>query len=860
MLFKLVEDQKPHYLAVAFDPPGKSLRFKIFEEYKANRQKIPDDLRSQINEIKDMVRVLGIPTLELENYEADDILGTVAKNFASPETEVVLVTGDKDAYQLLNENVKIYANKKGISEHEIYTHDNIVDKTGIPPERVIDYMALTGDTSDNIPGVKGVGEKTAQKLIGEYGTLENIYENLDSIKGRSATLLKEGKDQAFLSRDLVTIRLNAPIETKLEDLIFNGYKDDAVEFFTENEMDSIVRDFFPNTKQSQEAAPALKKEERRYATIETVEELKKVISDLEEAKVFAFDTETDSVKPMEAELVGMSFSIEENQGWFLPLMSRGLFGGDVIDREEALSLVIPLLQNEEIKKIGQNIKYDYLVLKRAGVELRGITFDTMVASYLLTPSDRRHNMDDLAEKYLNYKTITYKELVGSGKSAIPIEEVPIDRLSEYAIEDTDITLRLYNRFKPMLQESELTELYQEVEQPLLRVLASMEYHGVGIDRRHFSQMEEETARRLSEVEEQIYEDAGQTFNINSTRELSTILFDKIGLKPVRKTKTGFSTDIKVLEALQGKHDIIDRLISYRTLSKLKSTYIDTLPKLINPHTGRIHTSYNQTVAATGRLSSSDPNLQNIPIRDSFGRQIRRGFVPQEGYYLLAADYSQIELRLAAHFSEDENMIRAFSQGIDIHSMTASSVFSVPLDEITPEMRRQAKIINFATIYGVSPYGLSQQAEIGMKEAAGFIAKYFELYPGFKDYIERTTAFAREHGYVQTLLGRRRDVPEIDSKTSFRREGAERIAINTPIQGTSADMIKIAMIKIDEFLREKLLKSKMIMQVHDELVLEVHQDEGETVEAAVKELMEGAMELKVPVVVDMGRGKNWDEAH
>ncbi len=860
MLFKLVEDQKPDYLAVAFDPPGKSLRFKIFEEYKANRQKMPDDLRSQINEIKEMVRVLGIPSLELEDYEADDILGTVAKTFASPATEVVLVTGDKDAYQLLNENVTIYANKKGISEHEIYTHKNIVEKIGIPPERVIDYMALTGDTSDNIPGVKGVGGKTAQKLIGEYGTLEKIYDNIDSIKGRAATLLEEGRESAFLSRDLVTIRLDAPLEVSLEELIFNGYAEGAGEFFVENEMDSIVRDFFPSSLQLDEATPHFNREARRYVTIETVEELKEVLASLEEAKVFAFDTETDSVKPMEAELVGMSFSIEENQGWFLPLISRGLFGGGTIDREEALSLVTPLLQNEEIKKIGQNIKYDYLVLKKSGIELRGIAFDTMVASYLLTPSDRRHNMDDLAEKYLNYKTITYKELVGTGKSAIPITEVPMDRLSEYAIEDTDITLRLHNKFKPMLQESELTKLYEEIELPLLGVLASMEYHGVGIDRRHFARMEEETARRLSEVEEQIYEDAGQTFNINSTRELATILFDKIGLKPVRKTKTGFSTDIKVLEALQGKHDIIDRLISYRTLSKLKSTYIDTLPKLINPETGRIHTSYNQTVAATGRLSSSDPNLQNIPIRDSFGRQIRRGFVPEKGYYLLAADYSQIELRLAAHFSQDENMIKAFAQGIDIHNMTAASVFSVPMEEITPEMRRQAKIINFATIYGVSPYGLSQQAEIGMKEAAGFIAKYFELYPGFKDYIERTTTFAREKGFVRTLLGRRRDVPEIDSKTSFRREGAERIAINTPIQGTSADMIKIAMIRIDEFLRKQSMKSKMIMQVHDELVLEVHEDEGETVESAVKELMENAMELKVPVVVDMGRGQNWDEAH
>jgi len=860
MLLKLVEDQKPDYLAVAFDPPKKSFRFKVYEEYKANRQKMPDDLRSQIVEIKNMVAAMEIPILELEDYEADDVLGTVSKMFGSKDLEVMLVTGDKDAYQLLNENVKIYANKKGISDYEIYTHENILEKTGIAPEQVIDYMALVGDTADNIPGVKGVGPKTAEKLIKEYSTLDGIYENVDSIKGKTGTLLKEHREAAYLSQDLVTIRLDAPVKTSLEKLEFKGYGEETGKFFMDNEMETIARDFFSDSAGETSTSPKLKKEDRKYKTIESIDQLEDVIKQLKSAEIFAFDTETDSVRPMEAQLVGMSFSIDENQGWFLPLISLGLFSTDIIDREESLTLIKPVLEYEKIKKIGQNIKYDYLVLKKAGIELRGIEFDTMIASYLLTPSDRRHNMDDLAEKYLNYTTITYKELVGVGKSAVPITEVPLDRLSEYAIEDTDITLRLSNSFRPMLDKNELTKLYRDIEMPLLEVLADMEYHGVGIDKTHFAAMEKETSEKLTEVEENIYGHAGRRFNINSTKELSAVLFDEIGLKPVKKTKTGYSTDIKVLEALQGHHDIIENLISYRTLSKLKSTYIDTLPELVNPHTGRIHTSYNQTVAATGRLSSSDPNLQNIPIRDNFGRQIRKGFVPEKGFYMLSADYSQIELRLAAHFSEDDNMIKAFTEGIDIHSMTASSVFGVDIDDITPDMRRQAKIINFATIYGVSPYGLSQQAEIGMKEAAVFIEKYFELYPGFKNYIEKTTEFAREHGYVQTLLGRRRDVPEIDSKTSFRREGAERVAINTPIQGTSADMIKIAMIDVFNTLKEENLKSRMIMQVHDELVLEVHNDEKEEVEKIVREKMENAMELKVPLVVDMGRGTNWDEAH
>jgi len=859
MLFKLIKEQSPDYLAVAFDPPQKSFRFKLYDEYKANRQKMPDELRSQIGEIKRMVETLGITILEHADYEADDVLGTIAEKFSSDELEVYLVTGDKDAYQLVKDNVRIYANTKGISEYEIYDTEGVVNKTGLVPDQIIDYMALMGDASDNVPGVKGIGEKTALKLITEYGTLEKIYENVDSIKGKTGELLKTGRETAFLSKDLVTIRRDVPLDAKLSDMAFNEIDPEtAVEYFNNIEMASVANDFFQNPKAEMQTSRS--DSTRNYVTIRTEKELKAMIAEITKAGLVSFDTETDSIQPVEANLVGMSFSIKENSGWFLPLQSRGLFSDDYPDPSVSLPAVKPVLEDSKIKKVGQNIKFDLLVLKRAKIDLRGVYFDTMIASYLLNPSERRHNMDNLAEKYLNYKTITYKELTGTGKNAVPLVEVPLDRLAEYAIEDADITFRLYKLFKPMLDEQNLTELFETIEMPLLSVLADMEYIGVKIDTAHFEKMKKTIVEKVCEVEKKIYELAGQEFNINSTKELSAILFEKLQLKTARKTKTGFSTDIQVLETLKGRHEIIDHLISYRTLSKLHSTYIDSLPKMISPTTGRIHTSYNQTIAATGRLSSTDPNLQNIPIRDEFGGQIRRGFIPEKGFFFMSADYSQIELRLAAHYSNDVNMISAFRDKIDIHSMTASSVFKVPINEITPDMRRQAKIINFATIYGVSPYGLSQQAEIGMREAAEFIKIYFETYPGFRNYIDATIEFAKEHGYVQTLMGRKRPVPEITSETSFRREGAERVAINTPLQGTSADMIKIAMINIAKEMTAGKLQSRMIMQVHDELVFEVHEDEKEIMEQIVRDKMENAIKLNVPIVVDISIGKNWEEAH
>ena len=585
-----------------------------------------------------------------------------------------------------------------------------------------------------------------------------------------------------------------------------------------------------------------------------------MIEAIESCGEVSVDTETTSINPVDADLVGISLSIGENTGWYIPVAGKTLFQEQPVDRDRALELLKPVLENPDIKKIGQNIKYDAIVFHNAGIDLDGIWFDTMVASYLLGPADRRHNLNELAEKYLDYKMISFEELVGKGRKAIPITEVPLEELATYAIEDADIAYRLYRILSPMLKEEELEGLFRDIEMPLVSILGKMERNGVKIDTGYFKELAKENQFLLEDVEKQIYHVAGRRFNINSTSELSEILFNEIGLKPVKKTKTGYSTDIQVLETLKGKHEIIDHLIAYRTLNKLKTTYIDTLPKLISERTGRIHTSYNQTIVATGRLSSSDPNLQNIPIRDEFGRKIRRGFIADQNCLLMSADYSQIELRLAAHLSEDENMMSAFSKGIDIHNLTASSAFGVPIEDITPEMRRQAKIINFATIYGVSPYGLSQQADIDMQEASEFIQRYFEAYPGFKDYIDKTIAFVAEKGYVKTLLGRKRPIADINSDISFRREGAKRIAINTPIQGTAADLIKIAMINIHKLLSKGGYRTRMILQVHDELVFEAPEEEKNAVEELVRREMEGALKLKVPIVVDIAWGENWDKAH
>ncbi|MGB4269358.1 MAG: DNA polymerase I [Spirochaetota bacterium] len=855
MLLRLLQTQKPDYTIIAFDPPKKSFRFSIYPEYKAQRAKMPDDLRSQIEEIKVILQELGFTVVIMDDYEADDVLGSIANQY-SGKYKVVLVTGDKDAYQLLSDrNVSIYAGKKGITEFESINADAVVEKLGVKPEQIIDYMALTGDAVDNIPGVKGIGEKTASKLLQQYGTLDNIYKHLHELTGKIKEQIESQKDSAYLSRQLVTIKTDISLPLSIEKALTPDlHKEKVRQLFKNLEMDSIAREL-GNAEKSISV-----KEIAGYSTITDIDSLNNVIEAIKKAGLVSFDTETTSSRPMEAELVGVSFSIAPESGWFIPVGDSSLWVYNAMPKDQMLLKIKTILEDETIKKIGQNIKYDMLIMLNCGITLKGIYFDTMVASYLLNPGLRRHNLDDLASEYLNYTKITYDELVKDGKKVQHITQVPLQKLSHYAIEDADIALRLYHVLYKKLEEENLLELFLNVEMPLVTVLAYMEYYGVKIDLAHFETLSKELSHKIKQTEERIYSLAGVSFNINSTRELSHILFEKIGLKPVKKTKTGFSTDIQVLEALRGQHEIIDYLVEYRTLSKLQTTYVDTLPALVNPKTGRIHTSFNQTVTATGRLSSSDPNLQNIPVRDEFGKNIRAGFVVEKGCRMLSADYSQIELRLAAHLSGDPTMIEAFHKGIDIHAQTASAVFNVPLENVTDAMRRQAKIINFATIYGVSPYGLSQQADISFDDATRFIEKYFRAYPKIKEYIDSTIAFARKHGYVQTLLGRKRYIPEITSSNQFRREGAERIAINTPIQGTSADMIKMAMITIHKSFVDKKLKSRMILQVHDELVFEVPEDEKDIVEGIVVGAMKSAITLNVPVVVDVGWGKNWAQAH
>lgn len=857
MLFQLIREHNPEYLLVAFDPPSRSFRWELYNEYKAQRKKMPDELREQIDEIRRMLDLLNIPSFHVDGFEADDVLGTLAETFAGDESEVTLVTGDKDAYQLVNDRVRILAGSKGISDYVVYDPAKVKEKLGVSPEEIIDYMAITGDSSDNIPGVKGMGPKAASQLIGSYGNLESIYEHLEELTSRQQKLLQEHREDAWLSRELVTIRRDVPLPLSEDDMKLKlSLTSEARNYFLRLQMNSIVDDFF-----TEEAAPSKEESpQKNYITVLNNAELDTLCGRLKESDVWAVDTETTSTQAMEAELVGISFGFGDGEAWYLPLVSQSLFGDDIVAPDESLEALRPYLEDDKKRKIGQNIKYDLIVFWKAGIDLKGVYFDTMVAAYLRDPELRRHNMDELAMKYLNYRTITYSDLVGTGKKAVSITEVPLQELAEYAAEDADVTFRLYEKLHPLLASDGLEELFFSLEMPLVNVLARMEYLGVHIDRGHFASLSRENGQRIDEIKADIHRLAGREFNINSTRELAAILFDELKLPPQKKTKTGYSTDISVLEALKGTHEIVDHLIRYRTLSKLQSTYIETLPKLVNGKTGRIHTSYNQTVVSTGRLSSSDPNLQNIPVRDDYGRRIRHGFTAPDGALLLAADYSQIELRLAAHLSGDETMIRAFREGEDIHARTAAGAYNVPIEEVTSAQRRQAKILNFATIYGVSPFGLSRQADISVEEARQFIERYFDTYPGFQDYIDRTLVFARKHGYVETMLGRRRPVPEIDSDTTFRREGAERVAINMPIQGTSADMIKKAMLNIDAHIREKGMATRMIMQVHDELVFEVPLDEKDAAGEMVRQYMENALKLDVPVVVDMGWASNWEEAH
>jgi len=870
-----------------FDTKEPTFRHKAYPQYKANREAMPEDMVPQLAKLKEVVRAFNTPVVELPGYEADDIMGTLARRAELEGVKTYLVTGDKDLMQLISPQVHILRPGKNASEMEEVDEKGVLEKFGVAPDRVIDVLALMGDKTDNVPGVAGIGEKTAIPLVQQYGSVEDIYSAIDKIpqKGVREKLARD-KAMALLSKKLVTIDTSIPLDVNFHSLRAQPPDLQAVlrlfEAFEFRSLGDRARKIWTQHRTAQTTVPpplssSITSDEHRYHCVTTLPELKKLCTRLGKAEAIAFDTETTSTDPLRARLVGCSFSIAPREGWYVPVRSTapatasGLFSGEAgadefnhtdgaLDCPVVLDHLRPVLENPAIQKIGQNAKYDMLVLRRHGVRVRGVKFDTMVGGYILR-ADAQHTLDAMALDAFNYAMVSYDDLVGTGKNRRLITQVPLDSIADYSAEDADFTMRLYHHQRRLLQEQNLDELCARMEFPLIEVLADMEYDGVRLDVKKLQGMSKEIDRMLTKIVTDIHTHAGTPFNINSTQQLADVLFNKLGLPPAKKTKTGFSTDVGVLEALQGQHPIIDALLEYRQMSKLKSTYVDALPTLIHPDTGRVHTSYNQTVTATGRLSSSDPNLQNIPIRTEMGRAIREAFVPrEEGQKILSADYSQIELRVMAHVSGDEGMVEAFMHEEDIHSTTAAKVFGVPPGEVTKEMRRKAKEVNFGIMYGIGPFGLANRLGVSQNEARDIISRYFERFPKVKQYISDTIAGARSNGYVQTLLGRRRFLPDINSRNHNIRGNAERQAINMPIQGTSADMIKLAMIAIHRGLPEEGLQGRMLLQVHDELVFEVPEGETGRSSTLITTAMQNALPLRVPIKVEVGIGKDWLSAH
>lgn len=839
MLNKIIKDNSPDMLAVAFDMKGPTFRHKKFEDYKAHRKPMPDELASQMPYIKSLVRAHNIPLYELEGYEADDVLATLAKKAEARGIETFIVTGDKDALQLVNPHIKIFSTHK---EGLIYDAKMVKEAFGVEPKRMVDIMSLMGDASDNIPGVPGIGEKTAIELIGEFGSLDNLLENIDKVKGEARKkTLKENEKLAVMSRELAVLDTDVPIKADFKDLeLKRPDQERLLELFKELEFKSMIKDLTPKEKLESE-----------YELVDDKTRFKVLAQELKDESEFAFDFETTSEDPMRARLVGVSFAWSVGRVCYVPFNKS-------LDEKDILASLKPVFENPKIKKIGQNIKYEYIVLANYGIALKGIIFDTMVASYLLNPSKPNHNLEDVSLEYLNHKMTTQiTELIGKGKGAITMDKVDVKKVCDYCCEDSDVTLRLKKVLEKELSNKGLDSLFHDVEIPLIEVLAKMEMNGVSIDKEYLEELSKEMSKKLDVLTKKIHDMAGEQFNINSPKQLSRILFEKLKLPIVKKTKTGISTNEEVLLKLAAEHKLPETILEYRELSKLKSTYTDSLPGLINPDTGRVHTSFNQTVTATGRLSSSDPNLQNIPIKTEEGRRIRRAFVPSaKGNAIVSADYSQIELRILAHMSGDKNLMKAFKEGLDIHAFTASLVFGIDEKDVTSQMRSMAKTVNFGIIYGMSPYGLSQSLKIEVDKAKDFIDAYFERYPDVKQYLEALIAEARQNGFVTTILGRRRYIPEINSADMRLRSFAERTAVNTPIQGSAADIIKVAMIAISENLEKSGMKSKMTMQVHDELVLDVPGDETDEACRITKDCMENVIVLKVPVEAHIELGRNW----
>jgi len=846
MLMSLVRDERPDHLAVVFDAKGPTFRKDIYPDYKANRSAMPEDLVPQIPWIKDVVRGFNMPAIEQVGFEADDIIATLAKRYASEGTEVTVVTGDKDLMQIVTERVRLLDTMKG----KVSGPAEVAERFG-GADRVVEVQGLAGDSSDNVPGVPGIGEKTAKLLIDQYGTIENLLDNLDQLKGKRKENLTTFAEQALLSKKLVTLVDDMEIETDYDDFALSEPDNEALsDLFKRLEFHKLLQEFSVQRKASGE----------NYQAILTEPELDVLVDTLRKAGRFALDTETTSLNAVQADLVGLSFAVQAEQAWYVPLAHHYLGAPTQLPRELVLDRLRPLLEDPTLEKIGQNIKYDDLVLRRAGIVLAGVAVDTMVVSYLACPEAKSHGLDALASDHLNHRMIPYSEMTGTGKKQICFSEVEVEKAAIYAAEDADITLRLADKLLPQLQERVPDELFRDIEMPLVGVLTRMEWQGVRVDAGFLGQLSAEMAAKLVLLEKEIFALADGPFNINSPKQLGEILFEKLGLPKGKKTKTGWSTNVEVLTGLAAEHEIARQILEYRSVSKLKSTYTDALPKLVNPETGRIHTSFNQAVTNTGRLSSSDPNLQNIPIRTSEGRRIREAFIPADGNILLSADYSQVELRVMAHMADVTALKESFVAEEDIHRRTASEIFNVFPDLVDEEMRRQAKTINFGVLYGMGAFSLAKDLGIGRKEAQAFIDNYFERYPAVLNFLEEKKEQARQNQYVTTILGRRCAIPEINSKNGALRSYAERNAINYPIQGSAADIIKVAMVNIDRRLREEGLATRMVLQVHDELVFDVPEAELDEIRELVRAEMENAVPLDVPLKVDIGCGKNWAEAH
>ncbi len=857
MLDRLRDIYEPEHMAVIFDAKGKTFRNDMYPEYKANRPPMPDDLRLQIEPLLEIIKAQGYPLIVEEGVEADDVIGTLCTHYKG---DVIVSTGDKDMAQLVNERVSLI----NTMSNEFLDIEGVKNKFGVPPERIKDYLALMGDKADNIPGVNKVGPKTAVKWLAEYDTLQNVMDNADKFKGKVGEYLREALEWLPLSYQLVTIKCDVDVSCEPEMLCFCKQDDERLielyERYGFRTRLKALREKPQVDEQGEEIEPA----ELDYQTILTQADLDSWIADLQKAELFAFDTETTSLNYIDAEIVGVSFCIEAGKAAYLPLAHDYEDAPEQLDRDKALAQLKPLLENPDAYKVGQNLKYDRSVLLNHGIELKGIQHDTMLQSYILNSTANRHDMDTLCEKYLGHKTIHFEDIAGKGKKQKTFNQIPLEEASPYAAEDADMTLQLHQYFWAELQDLQAQrKLYEDVEVPCLTVLSNIEYQGVYVDADMLAVQSQELEQSMAEIQARIFEIAGEEFNISSPKQLQVILFDeeKLGLPIIKKTPKGApSTAEDVLSELAHEHEVPKLILQYRSMSKLKSTYTDKLPLMINEKTGRVHTSYHQAVAATGRLSSSDPNLQNIPVRTAEGRRIRQAFVAPKGCKILAADYSQIELRIMAHLSGDKGLLTAFAEGKDVHKATAAEIFGVPLDEVETEQRRAAKAVNFGLIYGMSAFGLAKQLGVNRGTAQEYIDLYFSRYPGVLEYMEQTRETAKANGYVETVYGRRLYLPDINARNGMRRQYAERTAINAPMQGTAADIIKKAMISVDAWLANENMQSKVIMQVHDELVLEVQDNELDAVEPKIRELMVNAASLDVPLVVDIGIGKDWDEAH